>query len=211
MDAFNAATLGQGLISQRRLMFLAFTFIVIVAIILVSPDTRTALLIVAALLAAATAYAATRPDSTPAATDGRREGYAPLPGAPPPYPAGVLGTKRAANEDRYPGSIEVDDYDTEAEYGHRDRMDGDNEDMPYGNPYNRSRISRPEGAGVEIDDEANSAEMDADELNTYHVAARNDPERVAAGTINLRKNITPYLEEECEEAQNREWWGVHEM
>jgi hypothetical protein len=119
-------------------------------------------------------------------------------------------TRPPAGPGRYPGAIDIDEYDTEAVYGHRDLTEGDADGVPVGNPYNPGRVSYPPAAEACIDDEANDAEIDADELNTYHVRARNDDTRVEAGTMNRRKTLDKYFREEVEEAEDREWWGRHE-
>ena len=78
-----------------------------------------------------------------------------------------------------------------------------------GNFYNYGR-SDADSAAVCIDNEANSDELDADELNTYQVRSRNDPVRATAGTMNRQRDIDRYLRNEVDEAEDRYWWGRQE-
>lgn len=119
-------------------------------------------------------------------------------------------TNPPSDRGHYPGAIDMDEYDTEGAFGHRDQTEGDMDSVPMGNPYNTGRISYPPAADSCVDDEANDGEIDADELNTYQARARNDATRVTAGTMNRRKDLEKYLEEELEEAYEREWWGRSE-
>lgn len=197
--------------------FLVLTFVVVIIIAMSCPDLRSALTIIGAL-AAAGFLAMELAKRHGASLTQRAEAYTALPGAPAPYPVKVAPPAPTAElpatgapRSVYPGAIEVSGYETEPEFGHRDRLDAADRDEPYGNPYNRSRISRPAAAAADVDDEANDAEMDADELNTYQASARNDAVRVAAGTMNRRTELDPYFREEVEEAEDREWWGRHEL
>jgi hypothetical protein len=196
---------------NRRIIFLALTFIVIVIVALLCPDAATALIIIGLLLGLAAAYQASGLAGPRWATGSQapREGYMPLPGAQAPYAVASM-TAPLADAGRYPGAIDIDEYDSEAEYGHRDRTEGDNENLPRGNPFNTNRISYPPRAGACIDDEANDAEIDGDEGMVYQGTQRNDPTRVTAGTMNRRRDLDRYFREEVEEAEEREWWGRHE-
>ena len=80
-----------------------------------------------------------------------------------------------------------------------------------GNPYDLDRIHSPAAAGACVDDEANDAEIDGDELATYQARPSNDATRVAAGTMNRRRDMDRYFREEVEEAEDRQWWGRHEV
>ncbi len=145
-----------------------------------------------------------------------KEGFNnPPPGAPAPH--AVRSGLRPGEDagEHYPGAIDegdytADEYDSEAPYGHRDRIELDSESAPYGNPYNRGRVAHWPAADACVDDEANDGEIDGDELATYHGRARNDAERVAAGTMNRRRDLDRYLRSECDESENRQWWGNHE-
>jgi hypothetical protein len=147
-----------------------------------------------------------------------KEGYDnPPPGAPAPHAVRADFEHGAAprGDPHYPGAIDegdytADEFDSEAAYGHRDRVELDSEVAPYGNPYNRGRVAHWPAADACVDDEANNDEIDGDELATYHGRARNDAERVAAGTMNRRRDLDKYLRSECEESENRQWWGNHE-
>lgn len=189
---------------QKRVLFLALTFVLVVALVLMCPDAATALLVIGGLLAFCAAFTAAGRER-----DKGSEGFFPLPGAPAPY-AVASTTASPPDAGPYPGAIDLDEYDTEAQYGHRDRTEGDGDYAPAGNPYNRGRISWPAAADACVDDEANDAEMDGDELMTYHGRARNDAERVTAGTMNRRRDMDKYFREEVEIAEQREWWGRHE-
>ena len=210
---------------QRQVLLLALTFVIVVIIVLTCPDLATAIIIISALLGFYAAYEAAGRDRfvsnwashhppVPVRCEGGicpvKEGFNPLPGAPAPYAVTAAPGARPRNPGRYPGAVDIDEYDTEADYGHRDRTEGDGDRAPVGNPYNRGRISAPPAADACIDDEANDAEMDGDELMSFHGYARNDPERVTAGTMNRRRDLDKYLREEVTESEDREWWGRHE-
>lgn len=193
---------------QNWVLLVSMTVIVVLVIVLMCPDVRTALRIIAALLALA-AVACCLMRGAPAAAPQTREGYFPLPGAPAPHAVASM-TPPPADAGHYPGAIDVDEYDTEGAYGHRDLTEGDGDEVPEGNPYNTGRVAYPPAGEACVDDEANDAEMDGDELNTYHARARNDETRVEAGTMNRRKTLDKYFREEVEIAEDREWWGRHE-
>jgi len=112
---------------------------------------------------------------------------------------------------RYPGAIDFDEYDSDAAYGHRDLAENDNAYAPLGNPYNVNRVAFTKASGPCLDDEANDDEIDGDERATYQARSRNDATRVTAGTMNRRKVLEGYLNEEVLEAEEREWWGRHEI
>jgi hypothetical protein len=202
--------------SARKLLgrraLLVWTFVAIIVVALLCPDTRTAVALAGCIVAMAVLFGEEEKGSG-------REGYRnptdgpPLyAGAAPPQPVAVAPVSHPRPRAvAYPGAIAVDEYETEPEYGHRDRLEGDDADEAYGNPYSGNRVWRPAAAGADYDDEANDAEMDADELNAYQGRSRNDPDRVAAGTMNRRKMMDPYLREEVEEAEDRQWWGRHEL
>jgi hypothetical protein len=199
---------------QKHVVFLAMTFVIIVIIALLSPDLATAISIIGGLLLFSWAFieagSGEEKDGDPDA-NAVKEGFTAMPGAPEPYAVAVPMPQAPIDYGHYPGAIDIDEYDTEAIYGHRDRTEGDNENMPFGNPYNGGRISAPMSAAECIDDEANDGEMDGDEQNTYQARARNDHERVVAGTMNRRKDLDKYFREEVEEAEDREWWGRDEI
>jgi hypothetical protein len=102
----------------------------------------------------------------------------------------------------YKGAIDYEE--------HKDKTVGENSHAPDGNPYDLSRTSYPMAAEACVDDEANDAEIDGDESAVYKSLYRNDAIRVAAGTMNRRRDLQKYLAEECDEAENRVWWGRHE-
>ena len=95
--------------------------------------------------------------------------------------------------------------------GSRDRITGQNETAPLGNFYDSGRNAAPETPGPCVDSEANGDEIDADEANTYQVRSRNDPVRVITGSMERQRDMDRYLREEVLEAEEREWWGRHEI
>jgi hypothetical protein len=126
-----------------------------------------------------------------------------------PPPREQMGASGAAGRMRYPGAIEIDEYDTEADAGHVDRSRYDA--PPEGNPYDPMRVRSDLAAAPCVDDEANDNEIDGDERMAYQGAARNDATRVTAGTINRRHDMDKYFREELAEAEEREWYGRHEV
>jgi hypothetical protein len=124
-------------------------------------------------------------------------------------PQEQMGASGAAGRMRYPGAIEIDEYDTEADAGHVDRSRYD--DAPEGNPFDPMRIRSDLAAGPCVDDEANDNEIDGDERMANQGTARNDAARVTAGTINRLKDMDKYFREEVAEAEEREWWGRNEL
>ncbi len=207
-------------LDQATSYFIALTIVVILVVILSCADRATMFLIVGLLVGIGLAYSTTvgaggKHEHKSESRDGSmehqrpREGFFPVPGAPAPYPVSALypAAPAPAYPNRYPGAIDTDEYETEADYGHRDRTEGDSQALPQGNPFNPGRVAFPPAAGPEVDDEANDAEIDADELNTYQGRSRNDSTRVTAGTMNRRKDLDKYFREELDEAYDREWWG----
>lgn len=187
------------------MLFAAFTVVIILIIVVLCPAAGTAVSLALATLALAVALRG------PGAGRPGREGYFPQPGAGAPHAVGFAGPRpRAPAPSRYPGAIDGDEYDTDGVLGHRDTLEADGASDPFGNPFNIGRDARPPAAGACEDDEANDAEMDADELNTYQARSRNDETRVEAGVMNRRKTLDKYFREEVEEAEDRQWWGRHE-
>lgn len=90
-------------------------------------------------------------------------------------------------------------------------MELDAPNAPEGNPFAYGKIATPAAASPCIDDEANDAEMDADELNTYQARSRNDQTRVDAGTMRRRRDLDKYLREEVDQYEDQWWWGRHEV
>lgn len=95
--------------------------------------------------------------------------------------------------------------------GHTDRLEGDYDTAPEGNPFDLARTAAPLAAGPCVDDEANDDELDGDEGMTLQGLSRNDPTRVEAGIFNRLRDLKPYLDEETAEAENKIWWGAHEV
>lgn len=158
-----------------------------------------------------------RPAHAPLA--GSTEVYGPA-DQPAPYPvfaetgapSPALMTSSGLTEtggSAYPGAIELDEYETLASSGHTDRSRY--EDPPEGNPFDPMRVRADLAAGPCVDDEANDNEIDGDEKMAYQGSVRNDATRVTAGTINRRRDMDKYFREEVEEAEEREWWGRHEL
>ena len=148
-----------------------------------------------------------------------REGFE-LPGVPPPYPVyaparRVRRTDRQpalARPGRYPGAIDFDEYDSDpAAGGQRDSRAEDSRRAPEGNPFNPGRVGVTLASGPCLDDEANDDEIGGDERMAYRGTARNDPTRATAGSMNRRRDLAKYLDEEVAEAEERMWWGRHEV
>jgi hypothetical protein len=202
-------------------LFLALTFVLVFVVVLLCRDTTAALVIIGLLLAlpALCLAAGEEPgryfaelvcgdrSSRRSGAARQKEGYWPLPGAAAPYAAAVPPSQRAL---RYPGAIDADEYDEHEAWGHRDRTLDDSDSAPVGNPYDLSRTYSEPAAGPCVDDEANQAEITGDEGMVYHGLHRNDATRVAAGTMNRRRDLQKYLDDEVSVAQDREWWGRHE-
>jgi hypothetical protein len=216
---------------DKRVLFLALTVVVIMVVILMCPDFLDVILLVGLLLAI---YGAGVHGAQNTAPDRRKEGFN-LPGTGAPYAATVPWPPNATGLElappsqfppgqtpegpveslslpgRYPGAIDFDEYDSDPEYGFRDLASDDNANAPQGNPFDLNRVAFTMAAGPCLDDEANDDEIDGDERVTYQARARNDATRVTAGTMNRRKMMEPYLSEEVLEAEEREWWGRHEI
>ena len=111
----------------------------------------------------------------------------------------------------YPGAIDIDDNGEALPYGHPDRGAWHNAAAAEGNPFALGRLRPDVAAGAEYDDEANDDELDGDERMANQGTSRNDATRVTAGTMNRRGDVDKYLREEVEEAQDRVWWGRHEL
>ena len=74
-----------------------------------------------------------------------------------------------------------------------------------------AKAAMAEAAIAEVMTEANDEDIDGDEANTYQVRARNDMVRATAGTMRRRRDMDKYLREEVAEAEDRYWWGRHEL
>jgi hypothetical protein len=202
---------------QGRMM-LALTLAVIIIVIIMCADPAVVTAIIAALVGFCAAYIALGgrsrgaggPSASAMSSGEASEGFfTGLPGAPAPYVV-TAEPRLAATAHMYPGAIDLDEYDSEATYGHRDLTEGDNDFVPYGNPFNTGRIAAPPAADSCIDDEANDDQIDGDERNTYQTRARNDATRATAGTMNRRQAMDKFFREECEESDDQMWWGRHE-
>ena len=178
-------------------LFLALTFVLVIIIVLMSPDIMTALVIIGLLLGATLTYNMMGDHDVGA--------YCKCPAPPPPHDLGPPAPLQG-----YPGAIDINEYDSEPGWGHRDRTERDNEFASEGNPFNFNRLNAPSAAGACIDDEANDDALDGDERMNYQARSRNDPTRATAGTMNRRCDLDKYLREEVEEEDDREWWGRHE-
>lgn len=192
---------------RQGVLFLALTFVLVIIIVLMGPDIMAAPVVVGMLLGFAFAYTSKDSHDDADSPPAPKETFY-LPGAPAPY--AVSAPRLHVRRGGYPGAIDVDEYDTEQGRGHRDRTEGDNDFAPEGNPFNINRVGASHAADACIDDEANYGELDGDELMNYQARSRNDPTRVAAGTMNRRRDLDKYLREEVDEEDDREWWGRHE-
>lgn len=200
----------------NRLRFLyALTFVLFIVVVLVAPNVFVVLTLIGLLLAFLCAISERyAPPDTP-----RPDKFWPIPGEPAPH-AVFSYTQPSPMKGVYPGAVELaDDYDEARgdapdsflQWGHRDRMALDAPNAPEGNPFAYGKIATPAAASPCVDDEANDAEMDADELNTYQARSRNDQTRVDAGTMRRRRDLDKYLREEVESSENLWWWGRHEV
>jgi len=197
---------------QSGVMFLALTFVLVVVVALVCPNLQTAILIIGLLVGVvACLYRTTKEGFNPVrATTGH-----PAPHAVSAKVDAVQAPSTVPSRQRldppYKGAIDIDEYDTAPEHGHRDRRIGENESAPYGNPFDTDRIASPQAAGANLDDEANDDELDGDERNAYQVRSRNEHARVTAGTMDRRKMLDPYFREELDQEEDSHWWGRHEI
>jgi hypothetical protein len=188
---------------------LALFFVLVIIVVILSPDVVTALAIIGLLIGLTTACdsMAGGGDSGGDSGGSGDSGGCRCCGGPP------VSEERfhsAPAHGGYPGAIDVDEYDTEPALGHRDRAENDNESAPDGNPYNLGRVGAPHAAAACIDDEANNDEIDGDERASYQARSRNDPTRATAGAMNRRRDLDEYLREEVEKEEDRVWWGRHE-
>jgi hypothetical protein len=134
------------------------------------------------------------------------------PGAGPPSFPNIPKTSEAGM-DRYPGAIEFGKTNVGDEapaLGHVDWEASDRDGVPVGNPFDPNRVASPQAASPCVDDDAIQI-YDGDELNTYQVRSRNQPERVWAGIYRRKAMMDKYLREELDESENTRWWGAHEV
>jgi len=92
--------------------------------------------------------------------------------------------------------------------GHSELSQYENSNAPYGIPYNRTNISAPANPPYK---ESNKSTLDYDEQNTYQGLSRNDPYRPINGLMDKKRYLNPYLVEELEKEERREWWGNGEV
>jgi hypothetical protein len=128
----------------------------------------------------------------------------------PPLEAGAEGAAGAGSPGDawrdYRGAVDLTRLGGDA---YRDASRGDA--RPAGAPWLAGR-DRPEPPAAPCyDDEANDDEMQGDEAAANQGLARNDATRVTAGMVRRHPFVRRYLEEEVAEAQDREWWGTHEL
>ena len=207
---------------ERSDLFLALTVVVILIVILIAPDLTAAAL--AAGLAASLYVLSARPEPArpgPAETKaargsgGRAEAFTTATTAPPgagapAFPRVPLTAGRPA--ERYPGAIDFGraGHDEAPALGHVDWDAAARDDVPAGNPFDPGRVSSPQAAAPCADDDALLA-LDGDELNVLQVRSRNDPERVWAGIYRRKALVARYVAEELKMAEQRRWWGNHEV
>lgn len=201
------------------MLFLALTFVLVIIVVMLCPDAKTAIMIVGLLFGFVFAYDVMVDGHAlaPRAHRGERhnDSYGEFCCTVAPATKRPV---RTASHRGYPGAIDSEgDYDMAQSLnegplneGHRDRAVGDNVFAPEGNPFNINRVGAPHAASACFDDEANDDELDGDERINYQARSRNDPTRVIAGTMNRRCDLDKYLREEVEEEDDREWWGRHE-
>jgi hypothetical protein len=219
----NVETRGRVLGEEQGMLFLALTFVLVIIVVMLCPDAKTAIMIVGLLFGFVFAYDV-MVDGHALAPSTHRGGHhidsygefcctvAPATSALK-RPVRTVSHRDFGRPRGYPGAIDPeDDYDAAQSLneGHRDRAVGDNVFAPDGNPFNLNRVGAPYAASACFDDEANDDELDGDERINYQARSRNDPTRVTAGTMNRRCDLDKYLREEVEEEDDREWWGRHE-
>jgi hypothetical protein len=199
------------------------TFLMIVLVALLSPDTTTAAALVGVFLAYACGYRLL----TKKKKDGeQKEGFEPSPpvvaahpppptladdsvaiaGGPAPYPGAIDPGERVGQEGLLP------EY---ARAGYRDARAG--EAVGEGNPYaisSRTAVPGVAPRGCNTfpcgDIEDNNDEITGDERIVNNSLPRNEPTRVTAGTLDRRRMMTKYLEEEVAADESSRWWGQHE-
>lgn len=203
------------------MLFLALTFVLVIIVVMLCPDAKTAIMIVGLLFGFVFAYDVMVDGHALSTHRGGHhiDSYGKFCCTVAPAtstlkrPVRTVSHRDFGRPRGYPGAIDPeDDYDTaqSLKEGHRDRAVGDNVFAPDGNPFNLNRVGAPYAASACFDDEANDDELDGDERINYQARSRNDPTRVTAGTMNRRCDLDKYLREEVEEEDDREWWGRHE-
>ena len=202
--------------------FMALTLVVMLVIFITCGTQHTTLFIttLSLLFAVFSMYRMEKLASTAGSLAAAASGVAATSGAtsgsptPPAKDGFAAGKYDFLDELRpYPGAIELD-ADSQwpaSAAGTRDRDRGEDAAAPKGNFYNYGRASAPETAGPCADGEANADDIDADEANTDPVRSRNDPVRITAGTMRRQSDMDRYFREEVLEAEEREWWGRHEI
>jgi cbb3-type cytochrome oxidase subunit 3 len=84
---------------------------------------------------------------------------------------------------------------------------GENAYAPEGNIYNSTDVSAPFAPPIGIYKESNKDMIDYDERNVYQSMSRNDPMRPIIGEIHRKQFVDPYLREELNTTEQKEWWG----
>lgn len=93
------------------------------------------------------------------------------------------------------------------ENGHTELSVNDNKNK-FGIPFNRTNISAPSVLPYK---ELNKSTIDFDEQNTYQGLGRNDPYRPINGIMNRQKMIDPYIRDELDKEEKKQWWGNGEV
>ena len=92
--------------------------------------------------------------------------------------------------------------------GHSELTPDENNNAPYGIPFNRTNISSPANPPYK---ELNNTTIDYDEKNIYQGLGRNDPYRPINGIMNRANMIDPYIRDELDKEERKEWWGNGEV
>ena len=93
------------------------------------------------------------------------------------------------------------------ENGHTELNPNDNNNK-FGIPFNRTNISAPSVLPYK---ELNKTTIDFDEQNTYQGLSRNDPYRPINGIMNRQKMLDPYIRDELNKEEKKQWWGNGEV
>jgi len=91
--------------------------------------------------------------------------------------------------------------------GHRELNKNENNDAPAGNIADRTDTSTPYAPPIPIYKESNIDSLDYDERNSFQSLSRNDPLRPIIGIMGREAFMDPFLREELENTEAKEWWG----
>jgi len=199
--------------------FLMLTLIVMIVVILVAQNLTTAIIIIGLISSflIISSQLTMMGDRHLATCRGQKakEEFTMATTAPPGEgaPAFPVVPETEPPAEGYPGAIDFGETtvgDEALALGHVDWGEKARDNVPVGNPFSTNRVASPQAAPPCVDDDA-IALYDGDELNTYQVRSRNNPERVWAGIYRRKALLDRYVREELDERENTRWWGAQEV